>query len=229
VSLFIASAAITIDAPEDATPAVAFELAGTRALSAQANGNGGGGGGVTCGWCDQQNFWNANTGQFVMHHKFPNGGDECGWANGNGAGGGGGNDICARCSDCHDDYEPGNCHIECGPGAGDLAAAALHDLDESIRRADARGIARVLRTLDWMRYSPDSFSVRIAAPCGGHGRPSIRKIPARIAVQVAAFLSDGDEAKDRASLVSNSAFVTSGPALSVSNANTGPDTDGHDG
>ena len=100
------------------------------------------GGGLTCGWCIQER-WEVTIGPIIIlfpwEHKFPGGGDECGWPGHAGA-------MCSRCggtSFCHRDFWTGSCHIACGPAGGDVAAA-LTEVEDALESGDVTAVAEAL-------------------------------------------------------------------------------------
>ena len=80
-----------------------------------------------------------------VEHKFPGGGNECGWEGRNDKGIGGGS-FCSRCggdSQCHQDFQTGICHIACGP-LGDLFSA-LTEIEEALELDDLTAVAAALQ------------------------------------------------------------------------------------
>lgn len=124
--------------------ALAVALAGSILLPAQSEAQVGGG--LTCGWCIQESTVWVFPGSGIIiieppEHIFPDGGNECGWD---------GSDkprvICSRCggtSTCHRYWDPGPCHILCGPAGGDVAAA-LNEVEDALGSGDVRAVASAL-------------------------------------------------------------------------------------
>jgi hypothetical protein len=162
--------------------------------------NGGGEGGVVCWWCEEgilATFECAdpndpNCEELVLvgwedAHAFYEGGEGCS----GGANGGGSGTQCSRCggtSMCHEFPMEGPCHLECGPGGGELAMA-IQDLEETIMLADAEEVVRVIRSSPAIKLSPDRASVIALPSCGTDDEPIRFLLPTDLAVGVAALLS----------------------------------------
>jgi len=154
----------------------------------------GGGGGVWC-WSCIEGEWmeclDPYCDEFINHedqHWFLEGGEGC---SGGGANGNGGGDVeCSRCggtSLCHGFPMDGPCHIECGPGGGELALAIV-DLEETIRLGDAGGIVRVARSSPSIKLALDSRSVLALPPCGSDEEPIQYPIPEELVGRVSKLL-----------------------------------------
>lgn len=105
--------------------------------------------GLTCGWCIQESTFWVLPGTIIIleppEHKFPRGGDECGWEGHDDSG-----VMCSRCggetSKCHKDWWAGRCHIPCGSEGDDVeSSAALTDIEEALESGDVTAVASVLR------------------------------------------------------------------------------------
>jgi len=106
--------------------------------------------GLTCGWCIVRIDVVVDPGRiivFPLRHKFPGGGNECGW-NGHDDYGA----TCSRCgrtSSCHTGSQWGPCHIACGPGGDDPGddeevAAALTEVEDALGSGDVAAVASAL-------------------------------------------------------------------------------------
>lgn len=133
--------------------------------------------GLTCGWC---NRYEGPDGSEV--HKFPFGGDECEWPPTY-------HGTCARCggtSDCHDDWEPGDCHIECGEGggegegSGDLAQA-VEAIETGLETRDMTIVAAALlhdyRSGLQVEYLPEAGRIEFILACSPWGTARTVPVP----------------------------------------------------
>lgn len=112
---------------------------------------------LTCGRCEA---WGSAIND---HHRFPNGGGECGWPPG---------DACSRCggtSRCHMAWDTGPCHIPCGPGGGPRAMArAVAEIEDALaaRNMDAVAAAISSDASDaTMEYLPDAGRIDVSLSC----------------------------------------------------------------
>lgn len=189
--LFAVGAFTTVDAEERTAPSGVAALVLTLDAAAQN----GGGGGVTCGWCVLGSVWSYDpeTGEFEFlfdGHRFPGGGDECGSV----ANGGGNQGACVRCggtSSCHMAPLPGPCHIECGPGGGDLLAAAIADLRDAIDHQDVPGIVRVVQATSLLEFSQRVGAVIAVGSCHDSEGSTVFALPAGLAERLPAALRQG--------------------------------------
>jgi hypothetical protein len=148
-----------------------FLLVGAAAVEAQ----------LSCGWCEESEavtfcVWDPEGwggGEWVcgegQGHQFPNGADLCG------SGGGGHHlqasagpgETCARCggtSSCHTEWDHGPCHIECGPGGGELLAMA-REVREAERRRDASALTGMIGTRGDVRLVIDDAMIEVGVSC----------------------------------------------------------------
>ena len=145
---------------------LAFALAGAPTeVEAQ-------GGGLTCGWCvmrgdvvDEGDDWAVYE---DIEHKFPRGGDQCGWEGRDEESIAGG-PYCSRCggsSVCHSNYRDGGCHRACGP-LGDLFTA-LDKVEDALERGDVTTVAAALgepRTGGSLDFIPAAGRINIVLAC----------------------------------------------------------------
>ena len=137
-------------------------------------------GGVTCGWCV------ADEGELVIlvggerreytvyRHRFPGGGNECGWDGHDEPGA-----MCSRCggtSFCHEDFWFGLCHIPCGPEGGSYAVAA--EVEDALERGDVAAVALALHAPEdgvSLEFIPAAGSIEVISSCGPSG--VVQRIP----------------------------------------------------
>ncbi len=185
--LFAIGALSAVDLTDRTLPPAVAGLVLTQDAAAQN----GGGGGLTCGWCvyGAVRDWDPEIGDWVflyMGHSFLPWGDGCGWI-GNGGGNGGshlaGEYECSRCggtSFCHTEPDPGPCHIECGPGGGELLAAAIADLQDAIDHRDVSGIVRVVHATSLLEFSAREGAIIAAGACHDPDGSAVFPVPASL-------------------------------------------------
>ncbi len=129
------------------------------------------GGGLTCGWCVMESREGILvTPDYVgpvvqFRHKFPGGGNECGWDGHDEPGA-----TCSRCggtSVCHEDFWYGPCHIPCGPTGGDLAA--VDEVQDALERGDVAAVALALQAPQEgvsFEFIPDAGRIEVTFSCG---------------------------------------------------------------
>lgn len=118
---------------------------------------------LTCGWCEE---WGS---VIFNHHRFPNGGDKCGWPPGDGC------SRCGRTSSCHRDWWVGDCHIPCGPDGDPLdpeepkaLARAVAEIEDALaaRKMDAVAVAISSNASNLtMEYLPDAGRIDVLLSC----------------------------------------------------------------
>ena len=146
--------------------ALALALAGSMLLPTQSEAQVGGG--LTCGWRIERRDVIQIPGViiiFPLKHRFPGGGNECGWDGHDDFGA-----TCSRCggdSFCHRDFWWGSCHIACGPAGGDVAAA-LTEVEDALESGDVTAVASAL--LDpspgfSFEFTPEAGRIELFLPC----------------------------------------------------------------
>lgn len=140
------------------------------------------GGGLTCGWCVMDfrdavlvDYWGNVIDEWTEYrHKFPGGGNECGWDGHDEPGA-----TCSRCGGstvCHEGFRPGMCHIPCGPAGDDYAVAA--EVEEALERGDVAAVALALHAPQegfTLEFIPVAGRIEVAFSCGPSG--AVQSIP----------------------------------------------------
>ena len=130
----------------------------------------------TCGWCVMDSrdvilvdpWGNMVDGWTEYRHKFPGGGNACGWDGHDEPGA-----MCSRCggtSDCHEEFRFGGCHIPCGPD-GD-AYAVVTEVEDALERGDVAAVALALNAPQEgvsLEFIPDAGRIEVTFSCGPTG------------------------------------------------------------
>ena len=154
---------------------------------------------LTCGWCLTRGTLYTGPGIILVgdiEHRFPGGGDECGWDGHDECG-----VQCSRCggkeSTCHTDWWVGICHVPCGTAVND-ALATLTEIEEAFDTDDMAVVATVLsknRTGVSVEFIPDAGRIDLIL-ANDPGRPfhTIPVLPDardRLGIALAAYSSAG--------------------------------------